>query len=111
MVLIGELSDINTNSFMEDRLLFEHLMRDAFHCDRAEFSFANADFYDSGVGEHPEIKACIVCALISLAYQKNEGELRDKFLNAAKEVDNKNSFTDADASLILQDLHKKGLIY
>ena len=81
---------------MDYRLIFEHLMCDAFSCARADFGFANANFYDAGIGKHPEIKIYITCALIALAYKKYDGERRAELLDMAKEMDNKMMFTDDD---------------
>lgn len=96
---------------MEYRLLFEHLMCDAFCCNRAEFSFANADFYDAGVTKHPETKAYIVCALIALAYKKCEGTRRDELLKIARQTDDMQSLTDTDLDNILYELNRKDLVH
>lgn len=96
---------------MECRLLFEHLMCDAFCCNRAEFSFANTDFYDAGVTKHPETKAYIVCALIALAYKKCVGTRRDELLEIAKQVDDMQKVTDTDINILLDELNDKGFVY
>ncbi len=57
---------------MEKRLLYEHLGLDAFRCKRADYYFANADYYD-GVANHPdETCAFILCALLNC---KNTGTI------------------------------------
>lgn len=95
---------------MNYRLIFEHLMCDAFSCARADFGFANASFYDAGIGKHPKTKAYVICALITLAYKKYEGEHRAELLGMAKEIDDKKTFTDADVDNILAALTTKGFV-
>ena len=93
---------------VERRLVFEHLMRDAFHCERADFSFVNADCYDAGIEKHPEIKAYMVCALIALARNENYSSFSSELLKLAKLIDGRNKFSNADFDSALE--HVKQII-
>lgn len=93
---------------VECRLVFEHLMRDAFHCERADFSFVNADCYDAGIEKHPEIKAYMVCALIALARNENYSSFSSELLKLAKLIDGRNKFSNADFDSALE--HVKQII-
>ena len=49
---------------MEDRLIYEHLMKSAFKVERKAYRIVDADFFDSHSTE--EISCCILCALINI---------------------------------------------
>lgn len=51
----------------ELRLLYEHLMRQAFHCERREYKFTDADYYDQLSSHLTEAGAFMLCALINLS--------------------------------------------
>lgn len=93
---------------VERRLVFEHLMRDAFHCERADFSFVNADCYDAGIEKYPEIKAYMVCALIALARNENYSSFSSELLKLARLIDGRNKFSNADFDSALE--HVKQII-
>ncbi len=96
---------------MEHRLLFEHLMRNAFDCQRAEFSFANADYYDAGIDKHREMKIIVVCAILAMAQKRKHTQIQEKLRNIAKVLDDKNNYTLADVNEILDKLHIDGLLF
>ncbi len=52
---------------MELRLLYEHLMCDAFKCSRCDYDFVNADCYTNVLDHVNETAAYIKCAIISLS--------------------------------------------
>lgn len=90
------------------RLLFEHLMRKAFDCPRWGVSFANADYYDSGIDKHPEMKAVVVCALLALS-QKG-ASAKEQLREWAKALDDKESDDLASIHEVLDKLHEANLI-
>lgn len=96
---------------MEHRLLFEHLMRNAFDCQRAEFSFANADYYDAGIEKHREMKTFVVCAILALAQKRDNIKTKEVLRNIAKELDDKDSYTQADVDEVLGKLHIDDLLF
>lgn len=48
------------------RLIYEHLMLEAFKCSRASYCFANADVYDTATSRLDEVMAYVLCALVNL---------------------------------------------
>jgi hypothetical protein len=96
---------------MEHRLLFEHLMRNAFDCQRAEFSFANADYYDAGIEKHREMKTIVVCAILVLAQKCDNAKTKDILRNTAKGLDDKDSCTQANVDEVLDKLNVAGLLF
>ncbi|MBR3443087.1 MAG: hypothetical protein IKG96_05455 [Bacteroidaceae bacterium] len=52
---------------MEDlRMIYEHLMLEAFKCSRASYCFAKADVYDTATSRLDEVMAYVLCALVNL---------------------------------------------
>ena len=89
-------------------MLFEHLMCTAFDSQRWDFSFVNADYYDSGINAHPEMKAVVVCALLALA-QKNASK-KEQLHEWAKAIDDKGSDDLASIHEVLEKLHEANFI-
>lgn len=102
------MAGVKFNDMIENRLIFEHLVCAAMHCKRADYSFANADYYDAGLEKHPEMKACIVFGLIALAYDKRYSSYVSDLLGLAKQIDSNPEFTSADLDSALE--HVKQLI-
>lgn len=90
------------------RMLFEHLMKEAFDSSRCDYTFVNADYYDSGVGKHAETKAVMVCALLALSQKKVHA--KDKLRQMAKALDQKDNYNDGDIDKVLDELHDAHLI-
>ncbi len=83
-------------------------MKEAFDSSRCDYSFANAGYYDSGVGKHPEMKAVMVCALLALSQKKVHA--KDKLRQMAKALDQKDNYNDGDIDKVLDELHDAGLV-
>lgn len=83
-------------------------MENAFDSSRWDYSFINANFYDSGVGKHPETKAVMVCALLALSQKKVHS--KDKLRQMAKALDQKDDCNDGDIDKVLDELYDARLV-
>lgn len=77
---------------MEIRLVFEHLMCDAFKCSRAGYFFANADHFDNADKHLEETFAVIACALI-IKRQEDKQVIIDELINRITEVRNNGEYS------------------
>lgn len=92
---------------MEYRLLFEHLMCAAFDSQRWDFSFVNADYYDSRIDKHPEMKAVMVCALLALSQKRPD--TKEQLREWAKSLDDKETYQLDDIHEVLEKLYEANL--
>ena len=92
----------------EIRLIYEHLMCEAFKCERFDYSFVNADFCDGAESNHSiEYPIYVKCALIILL--KNGNRHEDELVNAIKLIED-NPTVDITHG-ILFDLSKKNIFF
>ena len=92
---------------MEPRMVYEHLMRDAFNCERREYSFVNADFFDGAKRNHPaEYPIYVKCALIILL--KNGNRHEDELNKAIRLMEENPSVENTDSILI--ELGEKNIL-
>lgn len=88
-------------------ITYEHLMKEAFKCKRAEFSFVNAD-YQRGASKHEKEYALYVkCALIVIL--KNSENHQEDYLAAIELLDNEPTAATADS--VIRTLSSKGIIF
>lgn len=93
---------------MEPRMIFEHLMRDAFNCERFEYPFVNADYSDGAKRNHPvEYPIYVECALIILLKKGNQHE--DELNEAIKSIEENPTVENTDSILI--DLSEKNILF
>ena len=92
---------------MEPRMVYEHLMRDAFNCERFEYPFVNADYCDYREEHSSEYPIYVECALIVLLKYKgrNEGELK----SAIKKIEEAPTIENTDD--VLEDLYNKHILF
>lgn len=93
------------------RLVYEHLMREAFECKQNEYYFAIADAYDNAAFHLDETRTLILCALINL---KNKGKNVDtyiKSITATQLTDAREQCTVEFLNSVLQDLSFKNIVY
>ena len=84
---------------MEPRMIYEHLMQKAFNCERFEYPFVNADYFDGAERNHPvEYPIYVKCALIILL--KNGNRHEDELNNAIKSIEENPSLENTDSILI-----------
>ena len=83
-------------------------MRDAFNCERREYSFVNADYCDGAERNHPtEYPIYVKCALIILLKKGNRHE--DELKKAIKSIEENPSVENTDSVLI--DLSEKNILF
>ena len=93
---------------MEPRMIYEHLMRDAFNCKRFEYPFVNADYFDGAERNHPaEYPIYVKCALIILLKKGNQHE--DELKQAIRLIEENPSVENTDSILI--DLSEKNILF
>ena len=89
------------------RLLFEHLMCTAFDCKRWDFSFVNADYFNS-MGRDAEVKTVVVCALLALSHKRPDA--KEQLREWAKSFDNMDSLDWDYLNEILEKLYEAKLV-
>lgn len=83
-------------------------MRKAFDCPRWGVSFANADYYDSGIDKHPEMKAVMVCALLALSQKRPDA--KEQLREWAKSLDEQDCLDWGNLNEILEKLYEAKLV-
>lgn len=92
---------------MEYRLQFEHLMCTAFDCKRCDFSFVNADYYNS-MSRDSEVKTAVVCALLALSQKRPDA--KEQLRAWAKSLDEQESLDWGYLNNILEKLYEAKLV-
>ncbi|MBR3725142.1 MAG: hypothetical protein IKN11_07155 [Bacteroidales bacterium] len=89
-------------------MIYEHLMRDAFNCERFDYAFVNADYYDGAERNHPvEYPIYVKCALIILL--KNGNRHGDELNEAIRSIEDNPTVKNTDNVLI--DLSEKKILF
>lgn len=91
----------------EIEFIYEHLMKDSFKCNRAEFDFVNADFQRNASKHEIEYPLYVKCALI--IYMKKNEQYGKDLMKAIKNLEKSPTIENTDKILI--DLHSKDILY
>ncbi len=89
------------------RLVYEYLMRDSFKCERADYDFVNADYYDNLNKHLEDAKIYVLCALINQKNKPNDNPVIDKCIKALE----KNKASEELIDGILNELVESHIIF
>ncbi len=97
------------STIMDCRLLYEHLMCDAFGLSRKEYRFVSAGYYDSAPEHLPELFAYVQCALLVLSQKVPiRAESIRKLLDELERI---GKVTTASLDSLLTELEKRWIIF
>ncbi len=88
-------------------IIYEHLMKDAFKCNRSEYLFANADFQRNALNHKVEYPLYVKCALIIL--MNNDIRNKQCLKDAVNSLEENPTVQNADS--ILKSLSSKTIIF
>ena len=96
---------------MENRMIFEHLMCEAFDCQRGGYFFVNADHYDGATNHLEETASFLLCALINMKKKlPDKIELIDELSNKLVDM-HQNGYKLSIMNNILQKAFDNHIIY
>ena len=87
-------------------LVYEHLMKDEFKCNRADYSFVNADFHRNALKHETEYPLYVKCALIIRL--NNGAHHKDELTKAIGILEDSPTIQNADE--VLFNLKSSGII-
>lgn len=91
------------------RLIYEHLMSDAFNCKRGDYPFADANHYDNVMNHVDKTAAYIETALIVLSDKMSAK--KEEIAKQIKRIEDATTPTPELLDEVLSDLYKSGIAF
>lgn len=91
------------------RLIYEHLMCDAFKCKRGDYPFADANHYDNVMNHVDKTSAYIETALIVLSDKMSAQ--KEEIAKQIKRIEDATTPTPELLDEVLSDLYKSGIAF